>query len=296
MKNTRRESLLTPMDNILSWNIKGLNNRSKQHDVKNFILSHNIRLFNLLETKVKSHNMGDLYLSLCPGWWFSNNSAWHKNGRTVIVRHPTTFHVNIEFCNAQIIHTKVEVVNGGKKFNWSFVYGYNERKDTKKLWESFGMLSTTVNGDWVILGDFNAIMNLEERIGQPVRENEVSDMRSCMGRCCLVDVKSTGKFFTWNNKQEGVNRVYCKPNRVVGNVAWMEEFAMSEVMFLLEGDFDHCPILLKSFPFTQKRKPFRFFDMWGRSEHFLEVVRRGWQRQITGTKMFRVVRKLKWLK
>lgn len=41
------------MDNILVWNVRGLNRCSKQLSVRNFISAHNISLFGVLETKVK---------------------------------------------------------------------------------------------------------------------------------------------------------------------------------------------------------------------------------------------------
>lgn len=69
------------MDNILSWNVRGLNSKKKQHDqVRNLLISHKIRLFSLLETKVKAHTLGEFHLSVCPGWCINTNNAWHDNG------------------------------------------------------------------------------------------------------------------------------------------------------------------------------------------------------------------------
>lgn len=149
---------------------------------------------------------------------------------------------------------------------------------------------------WVIMGDFNAIMGVEERIGQPVRERELVDMKRCVELCNMSDVKASGQFFTWSNKQVGESRVYCKLDRVVGNEVWMEEFYMAEVSFLPEGDFNHCLAIIKSYNNEQRRKPFRFFNMWSKSQNFLNTIRRGLGEQIRGTKMFCVVQKLKMLK
>lgn len=41
-------------------------------------------------------------------------------------------------------------------------------------------LSANIEGAWVTLRDFNAIMDLEERNGQPVRESESVDMHEIM--------------------------------------------------------------------------------------------------------------------
>ena len=45
------------MDNIVSWNIRGLNGLDKQEDVKIFLHTNKIELAGLLETKVKLENM-----------------------------------------------------------------------------------------------------------------------------------------------------------------------------------------------------------------------------------------------
>lgn len=46
------------MDNIMVWNVRGLNRRNKQNEVRRFISSHNIKLFSLLKTKMKMASMG----------------------------------------------------------------------------------------------------------------------------------------------------------------------------------------------------------------------------------------------
>ena len=49
--NERRGSPL--MDNIITWNIRGLNSPNKQDDIKIFLEKHRVGLVALLENKVK---------------------------------------------------------------------------------------------------------------------------------------------------------------------------------------------------------------------------------------------------
>lgn len=44
-------------------------------------------------------------------------------------------------------------------------------------------------------GDFNNILNYEERIGAPVNANELSEFRNCVGHCNLGDMKHRGFFY-----------------------------------------------------------------------------------------------------
>lgn len=48
--------------------------------------------------------------------------------------------------------------------------------------------------------------------------------------------------------------MYCKLDRVMGNESWMEMFPMTEVNYMPEGDYDHCPMILRSFPSVNKKK------------------------------------------
>lgn len=48
---------IDPMNNILTWNVRGLNRASKQHEVSQFIRYNNVSLFAHLETKVKHQGL-----------------------------------------------------------------------------------------------------------------------------------------------------------------------------------------------------------------------------------------------
>lgn len=69
-----------------------------------------------------------------------------------------------------------------------------------------------------------------------------------MEQCGLEELKATGRFFTWTNKQGGNRRVLSKIDRVLGNEIWADLFPNSEVIFLPEEKFDHTPMVLRTFP------------------------------------------------
>lgn len=61
------------------------------------------------------------------------------------------------------------------------------------------------------------MLNGEERIGTVLRDYEIVPFRRCVSKCGLDDIKSTGCFYAWNNKQGGEHRVYCKIDRALCN-------------------------------------------------------------------------------
>lgn len=144
-------------------------------------MTHNIRLFSLLQTKIKASSPGDFYLTVCPQWCIITNNSWHGNGRIIIGLHPSAVNVNIICCTVRIIHIEVGVINGGKKFFCTFVYGMNDRHNREEMWSSLKQ-NNVFDFLWIILGDFNAIMHMEDRIGHLVRERDLLDMKGLYGR------------------------------------------------------------------------------------------------------------------
>ncbi|XP_062103666.1 uncharacterized protein LOC133814761 [Humulus lupulus] len=147
------------------------------------------------------------------------------------------------------------------------------------------------------MGDFNATLNGDEIISMRGHKLGCSDFKACLDFCEVRDIKCSGTFYTWNNKQSGDDRVYDKLDRVLANSDWVSSYPIVEAVFLPEGDFDHSLILLSDFQeVTGRKKPFCYFDMWSTAPSYQERVTNSWSQMVLGTPMFQVVQKLKCLK
>ncbi|XP_048492374.1 uncharacterized protein LOC125493253 [Beta vulgaris subsp. vulgaris] len=254
-------------------------------------------LFGLLETRVRSQNFAKVFARFGGMWSIATNYQCHKGGRIWLLWLPSKFVVNIIECTSQFIHCDVLQLNSGKKWFVTMVYGLNDSKDRKQLWEGLKKLSKNVNEAWVVGGDFNNVLHLNERIGSAITLEEVMEFQQCLRTCSLQEQTNTGPFYTWSNKQEGDDRVFSRIDRIVVNDRWMEVFPDSVSMFFPESISDHCPCLVKLLSTSHnKPKPFRFFNMWTQSDRFISKVQEVWQEDVSGVPMFRIVRKLKKLK
>ncbi|XP_048496302.1 uncharacterized protein LOC125495583 [Beta vulgaris subsp. vulgaris] len=124
----------------------------------------------------------------------------------------------------------------------------------------------------------------------------MSSFRMCVAKCGVVDLPSMGCYFTWNNKQQGEGRVFSKIDRVMGNARWMDRFSAMEVVFLLEGLFDHSPVIMRSHDEIKGNAPFKYFIIWCQAPDLMHRVRSGWQTNVQGSAMLQLVKKLKNLK
>ncbi|XP_070024616.1 uncharacterized protein [Nicotiana sylvestris] len=74
-----------------------------------------------------------------------------------------------------------------------------ERKD---LWSSIVDINLLIDGPWCIGGDFNVIMDPEEKLGgKPHRAYKFFDFITTMEACGFSDISFTGPRFTWCNNR-----------------------------------------------------------------------------------------------
>lgn len=148
--------------------------------------------------------------------------------------------VQIGWCSSQMMHLEIR----GPHFSCTFVYGSSFKHERCAMFQELESWATHCHGPWIVLGDFNCIANFNERIGQPVKLSDISPLSTCLHQCGIHDMKSTGHFYTWNNKQEGGKRVFSKIDRALCNTHWDNAFLNVEAAFLPEGCYDHSPILV----------------------------------------------------
>lgn len=266
---------LPNMDNIMCWNIRGLNRKTKQIEVRKVLQDHNIKLLGLLETKVRAHALGGLYLTICPWWCITSNLPWNGRGRIVVVWDPLCFTVDILLCTDQLVHCKVKPTHGNS-FLCTIVYAHNDRRLRENLWKNLCEVLANQPGSWMVMGDFNTMLEIDERIGSNITSGEIAPFRSCVDICGLTDVKYIGRQYTWTNKQSNESRVLSKLDRILANKEWINDYNSAEVTFLPEGYIDHSPGVIKCYKLANGRKPFRFFQMWSSSPKFKEVVKEVW--------------------
>ncbi|XP_056697648.1 uncharacterized protein [Spinacia oleracea] len=193
------------------------------------------------------------------------------------------------------MHCFIQPVSGMPSFFCTFIYAFNDSCNREVLWKDLKSLNT--RDACILCGDFNCVMNTDERVGSPVRNAEIVDICECMDSCNMEDIKSVGNFYTWNNKQHGPARVFSKIDIIMANPKWLGVYSSAEVCFMNEGCFDHSPGLLTVYPRdTGGKKPFKYFTMWKAAPQFMTLIQEQWTGTVQGSKMFGVVDKVKKVK
>ncbi|GKC42215.1 hypothetical protein Tco_1059937 [Tanacetum coccineum] len=93
------------------------------------------------------------------------------------------------------------------------------------------------------------------------------------------------------------NGILKKIDRVLGNNCFMGNFPNAHAMFLPHLSSDRCPVVLFIPKMVRKKKKaFKFANFIAEKPKFLDIVKEGWNMEIEGCYMFKLVKKLKRLK
>ena len=133
-----------------------------------------------------------------------------------------------------------------------------------------------------------------ERMGSTRFSSDMYDFSDFISVNGLVDTPLAGGNFTWTNNREvhSMSRI----DRFLFSADWVEDGVNISQKRLFRLYLDHFPVLLE-FGSIQKRRPFRFENLWLKVEGFVDRVRLWWESySIDGTPNFVFATKLKALK
>ena len=133
---------------ILSWNVRGANDREKRKLIKEVIKSQKVDLVRLQETKIQEMSNGlvkSLRVGRCLEWGVL--VFWDNRVLQLEEMEVGKFTVSCRFKNCE------------DGFCWCFsrVYGPTMKTERKELWSELGAIRGIWNEPWCIVGDFNMI-------------------------------------------------------------------------------------------------------------------------------------------
>lgn len=78
------------------------------------------------------------------------------------------------------------------------VYAKCDVLERVDLWNNIYNLSNNMRHTWLVGGNFNVILNEEEKIdGLPIHSPEYEDFAFCLNSCELFDIHFKGSPYTW---------------------------------------------------------------------------------------------------
>ena len=104
-------------------------------------------------------------------------------------------------------------------------YGWPDEMMKHKSWQLLKHLHTRHSIPWLCCGDFNEILNSNEKQGRlPKPIALMQQFRATLLQCRLVDLGFQGNIYTWNNGRDGDDFVQERLDRACATVEWRDMF------------------------------------------------------------------------
>jgi len=152
--------------NILTWDIKVLNGRSNQRILWNYIKMEDPNILLIQETKCARKTIEDiLKRHWCNYESYQTDSKGASRG-LAILWNLTTFILDQGFSTSNTITTHYRAIGSEKEGMITNAYGLQNIQDKDPFLQILAYLGSLAEGKrWIIGGDFNMILTLEEKRG-----------------------------------------------------------------------------------------------------------------------------------
>nr|XP_009763385.1 PREDICTED: uncharacterized protein LOC104215309 [Nicotiana sylvestris]XP_016465127.1 PREDICTED: uncharacterized protein LOC107788003 [Nicotiana tabacum] len=237
--------------------------------MKTFLQKHKISLIAIVEHIVQTNKEKEITNKCAPGWSWCSDSSTNEKGRIWILWDTNSIQFTLIRKHAQYIH-------GSKQIPFIAIYGLHTIAHRCDMWEALRRIDSQLTNSWIIMGDFNAIRDIEDRVnGIVVQENEIKDFRSLMEDCRLNELGTVGRSYTWTN-----SHVYSRIDRAIVNAHWMINMPPMQVHVMDPQFSNHSPLCIElERELEHKGRPFKFFNCLAEHPDFDSIIRDRWNKE-----------------
>ena len=164
------------------------------------------------------------------------------------------------------------------------------------LWVELRDIRRRWSNPWCIFGDFNVIRFPSERLRCRRCTPPMLEFSDFIEDLNLVDLPlGGGGRFTWSSGSE--NPSLSRIDRFLISSDWEDQYPNVVQNLLPRPLSDHHPIILETGRMTGGKRPFKFENMWLKTEGFVERIKNWWSAYtFMGSPSFILANKLKALK
>jgi endonuclease/exonuclease/phosphatase family metal-dependent hydrolase len=232
--------------NLISWNCRGLGNHGAVRDLCQMEKEKRPTLLFLMETKSRHYKFEHISVKLGFDGLFVVDPVGQSGGLALLWKESG----NVEILNftRRHIHAVVTESEGGAKWSLTCFYGHLITARRFESWELLHHLKTFSPGAWMCIGDFNEIVEQDEKVGGALRrDGQMEQFQNVLEYCGLSDLGFKGSKFTWSNGHHDGSFMKEHLDRAVVNHAWCELFMRREILVLPTRTSDHSPLFVRIF-------------------------------------------------
>jgi len=183
--------------------------------------------------------------------------------------------VDLKYFDKNLMDMHVQF--GAVSFFGSCIYGDPVFKLKKDNLERLSRIGIGRKESWCMVGDFNDILHNGEKLGGPLRSDNVFlPFAEMLQACDMVEMASHGNKFTWAGRRYDI-WVQSRLDRAFGNKDWFSQFPASNQTFMDWRGSDHRPVMIKLIESQDTyRGQFRFDKRLLNKPNVLEAISLAW--------------------
>lgn len=133
----------------IAWNIRGMNDSSKQQEINRIIKSHNVYIIVIHESRVKRKNKERVIKKQGRKWSWVHNYCFSHKRRIWVGWDANHVNVSVSYVLEQVI--SVEISDKIKKyiFHYFLYLWITLNQDKRILWQDLQCIRFAIGGKWV---------------------------------------------------------------------------------------------------------------------------------------------------
>lgn len=170
---------------ILSWNCRGASRPEFITTARELIIRHNPQVLIIMEAKLSFDRATDIANGLLFEDKIIVSTVNHAGGLWVLWNNSNITLSQVHISNRGV-HAMISYNNGASPFLMSAIYNYPLPHLQVQVWDELNKIANFFNGCWLVIGDFNNILNESEKKGG-IKPNltKMLKSRDCIYQCGL---------------------------------------------------------------------------------------------------------------
>ncbi|KAA3477524.1 reverse transcriptase [Gossypium australe] len=265
---------------ILCWNCRGVGNPAIVRKLKQLLVANDPDIVFLCETKCHSNSLShvryrckmDGCLAVDAEGRSGDLALMWREGVKVTVQNYSKYHID-----------SLVNMEDSETIRFTGFYGQSDPILKKQSWDILKRVKSTVREGWIVGGDFNAILNNEEKEGgRRKSRSSIDEFGEILEELSLTDIKTKNRWFTWSNNREWVDLVKERLDRFIVSDDFINKMPFMNAMVIRQSKSDHDAILMDTLgnkTGDSCRDPyfgFRYDICWAKDKEAKDMITRIW--------------------
>ncbi|XP_028752651.1 uncharacterized protein LOC114712302 [Neltuma alba] len=260
---------------VASWNCQGAGSKTFPRLINEVVKKYRINIMGIMEPRISGARADKVVKKMGFSNWIRVESTGYAGGIWVLWN---DWEVSIEYvCSTtQLLHCKITSKTSAETMLATFVYGDTNPLRRRELWNSLRNIASSIDSDWMVLGDFNTFLTVEDKVGGTRPDNSMMiSFRSCIDDCNLLEIPVVGDRFTWER-----NDVKERLDWAFRNFNWEINHPHMKAHHKLRFKSNHRMIVVSDGGenrINRSNRVFKYQAAWCLEQDFVDIVAASWE-------------------